>query len=154
MLLREFSRCRPPRKFLDCFLGEVLPTANVDRLEPAFFAPAPGRAGRDAHIRQPLLQADYRPRWRIAFENCFHAGTVADHGAAQNRQAQGPPCRNYLARFGRPGFMNESPMRSQIFSRRFGSPSICRVRPLRSRNSRSSRTLLSCFTSLRVMNSI
>jgi hypothetical protein len=45
MNLRELTCRRSPREFVNGFLGEVLTPANVNRFEPALFAPSPGRAG-------------------------------------------------------------------------------------------------------------
>ena len=45
-------------KFINRFLGEVLPSGDVDGLEPALFAPAPGRAWRHPHLLQPSGKAD------------------------------------------------------------------------------------------------
>ena len=52
-------------KFFDPFLGEILPTRNIDCLEPTSFAPPPGRDGCNANISQPLVEAnDRRTVWR------------------------------------------------------------------------------------------
>ncbi len=45
-------------KFINCFLGEILPSGDVDRREPALFSPAPGRAWRHPHLLQPSGEAD------------------------------------------------------------------------------------------------
>ena len=59
--LGEVASSRPAREFVDCFLGEILPSGDVDSFEPALLAPSPRSAGRNAGVRQPLLQADNRP---------------------------------------------------------------------------------------------
>lgn len=64
-------------KFFDGSLGEILPTGNVDGGKPALFAPAPGRAGRDADLFHPFGQADDGPAMRLVLcRVCFHTRTL------------------------------------------------------------------------------
>ena len=56
--LGEFARNRTPMKFINCLLGEILPTGDVDSFEPASFAPAPRCAWCYANLLQPFGKAD------------------------------------------------------------------------------------------------
>ncbi len=47
-------------KFINGFLGEILPTGDVDGLEPAFLAPAPCGALSHTNLFQPFREADNR----------------------------------------------------------------------------------------------
>ena len=58
--LREVARRRPLREFVNRLLGEILTARDVDRFEPALFAPAPGRAGRHPDLLKPPGEADDR----------------------------------------------------------------------------------------------
>lgn len=62
VLLGELARSGAAREFVNCFLGEILPPADVDRLEPTLFAPSPRRAMSHANPFQPFVQADNRSR--------------------------------------------------------------------------------------------
>jgi len=79
-------------EFINRFLGEILPSGNVDRLEPALLSPAPRRAWRHPHLLQPSGEADYRRAGvgvRLAIRFIFHtqhpAGCAADVGVSQTR---------------------------------------------------------------------
>lgn len=56
--LGKFTGTGAAVEFINRFLGEILPTGDVDGFEPASFAPAPRRACRHAYILQPSRQAD------------------------------------------------------------------------------------------------
>jgi hypothetical protein len=56
--LGKFTGAGASVKFIDCILGEILSSGDVDGLEPASFAPTACRAGRHAHLLQPSGQAD------------------------------------------------------------------------------------------------
>ena len=74
MKLREFASDGATMKIFNRFLGEILATGDVDGGEPAFFAPAPNGAGRDADIFRPFLEADdRRRRHRENFAICVQA---------------------------------------------------------------------------------
>ena len=45
-------------ELINRFLGEVLPSGDVDGFEPASFAPAPDSACRHTHLFQPSGEAD------------------------------------------------------------------------------------------------
>ena len=63
VFLGEIASGSPPMKFVDCLLSEILPTSDVDGLEPALAPPPPGRYLRDPDLRQPFREAnDRRPR--------------------------------------------------------------------------------------------
>src|SRR5438128_5529204 len=66
--LGEFTSAGAAVEFFNRFLGEELPSGDVDGFEPASFAPAPGSAWRHTHLLQPSGEADdCRPRVRIRF---------------------------------------------------------------------------------------
>ena len=54
MLLRKFPGDNAAMKFVYGFLGEVLPTGDVDGFKPAFFPPAPRRNWCHPDPLQPL----------------------------------------------------------------------------------------------------
>lgn len=56
--LGKFTRTGTAMKFINRFLGEILPSGDVDGFEPASFTPAPCRAWRHTHLLQPPGQAD------------------------------------------------------------------------------------------------
>ena len=47
-------------EFINSFLGEILPTGDVDGLEPAFFTPAPCGALSHTNLFQPFGETDNR----------------------------------------------------------------------------------------------
>ncbi len=63
-------------EIVNCILGEILPSANIDRLEPTLFPPPPSRASRNADLLQPLCQADHRASFIQIAANLFHGSTV------------------------------------------------------------------------------
>lgn len=55
-------------ELINRFLSEILPSGDVDGLEPTLFAPALGSAWRHAHLLQPSGKADdCRARDRMRF---------------------------------------------------------------------------------------
>jgi len=54
VLLRKFPGDNATMKFVYGFLGEVLPTGDVDCLKPALFPPAPRRNWCHTDPLQPL----------------------------------------------------------------------------------------------------
>ena len=60
MNLGELASHGTTMEFVNRLLGEILPTSDVDGLEPAPLTPAPRRDGRDTNLLQPAVQADDR----------------------------------------------------------------------------------------------
>ena len=54
MDLRKFACRSAVLKFVNGFLGEILPAGYVDGFEPAFFPPAPCSALGHANLTQPF----------------------------------------------------------------------------------------------------
>ncbi len=69
--LGKFAKFRPFVKFVDGLLGEIQSATDVDRFEPAFFAPAPDGAGGDAHFFAPRIQADDRSELLFDFHDAI-----------------------------------------------------------------------------------
>ena len=60
MYLGEIASDGAALKFSNGFLGEILPTGDVDGLEPAFLAPAPRGALSHTNLFQPFGETDHR----------------------------------------------------------------------------------------------
>ena len=56
----KFARHGATMEFVNRLLGQILTPGYVDGGKPAFFAPAPDGAGRNADLLGPFLEADYR----------------------------------------------------------------------------------------------
>ena len=56
--LGKFTGAGAVVKFINRFLGEILPSGDVDGFEPALLSPAPRGAWRHPHLFQPSGQAD------------------------------------------------------------------------------------------------
>jgi hypothetical protein len=52
--LGEFARDSSVMKFVNGFLGEILPPSDVDGFKPAFLSPAPGSAWSYTDLLQPF----------------------------------------------------------------------------------------------------
>jgi hypothetical protein len=65
--LGEIATLRPFRELRNGFMGEILPTRDVDCFEPPLLSPPPCRAGRHADLLCPFAQAQNCPTtWRPA----------------------------------------------------------------------------------------
>jgi hypothetical protein len=92
--LGKFTGTGAAVELINGFLGEILPSGDVDRLEPASFAPAPGRAGGDADLFQPTGQADDNAPGRFVVCGPGNAGSM--------RVGQRPPARLCKAPWSQP----------------------------------------------------
>ena len=72
VILRKLSQLRPFIKFVDGFLRQIQAATDVDRFEPALFAPAPEGAGRNANLFAPRIEADDRFGLIFRSHRCNH----------------------------------------------------------------------------------
>ena len=70
--LGKFTSAGAAVEFINCFLGEILPSGDVDGFEPTLLPPAPGGALRHPHLLQPSGKADDRRAVRIPFAVRFN----------------------------------------------------------------------------------
>src|SRR5260370_26501473 len=69
----KLTRACSAVEFVNCFLGKILPSGDVDRREPALFSPAPSSAWRYPNLLQPSGEADdCRAKVRIRFAVRFN----------------------------------------------------------------------------------
>ena len=78
--LGKFTGAGAAVELINRFLGEILPSGDIDGLEPTSFAPAPTSACRHPHLLQPSRQADdcragVRIRFAVRFD--FHTAHLA-----------------------------------------------------------------------------
>lgn len=86
MNLGELAGHGTTMEFVNRRLCQILATGDVDRGEPALFAPAPHRAGRDADLFHPFGHADDRPATRLILcRVCFHTRTLNARDEAVRR---------------------------------------------------------------------
>ncbi|MGO9537371.1 MAG: hypothetical protein ACLPYM_09715 [Limisphaerales bacterium] len=65
--MSEFSRRSATLKFVNGFLGKILPTGDVDGFQPTFFSPAPSSAMGHANLFAPFGKADNCRGGRLCF---------------------------------------------------------------------------------------